>query len=212
MSAELVVILIVGGWVAIGLTLSLVMGRRGHDAFAWLVLGTVFGPLAVALAIDARRHRYEDGVGRVLRRGTRMAGTIDVLVGSDGSPESYAAMNGVKKLFGDRLGRVTLLTVIPFDAPHESERLAIATLQRQALRAMDDRFGMEVLRGKPAYALREVAGTGGYQLIAVGSRGLGATKAALGSVASQLSRGSEVPVLMFGSATAAQPDAIRTAS
>ncbi len=43
-------------WLAIGLVLSIVMGRRGHDTFSWLLLGTVLGPLAVVLAVEAGRH------------------------------------------------------------------------------------------------------------------------------------------------------------
>ena len=34
------VIAIAAGWVATGLLLSIVMGRRGHDSFGWLVTGT----------------------------------------------------------------------------------------------------------------------------------------------------------------------------
>ena len=40
--------LVVGiGWLVTGLVLSLIMGRRGHDAFSWLLLGSLFGPLAL---------------------------------------------------------------------------------------------------------------------------------------------------------------------
>ena len=42
-------------WLAVGLILSLVMGRRGHDAFGWLILGALFGPLTAVLALYARR-------------------------------------------------------------------------------------------------------------------------------------------------------------
>jgi hypothetical protein len=37
-------------WVAIGVTLAVVMGRRGHSAFEWLIVGTVLGVLALPLA------------------------------------------------------------------------------------------------------------------------------------------------------------------
>ncbi len=42
-------------WLAIGLVLAIVMGRRGHDSFGWLVLGTLLGPMGVVLAVAARR-------------------------------------------------------------------------------------------------------------------------------------------------------------
>lgn len=49
-------------WMGIGVVLAVVMGRRGHSSFGWLVLGAVLGPLAVVLAIDAWGHSEELGV------------------------------------------------------------------------------------------------------------------------------------------------------
>jgi len=47
-------VLVMGAvWLGVGLALSLVMGRRGHDAFSWLVLGTLFGPLGLVFAVEA---------------------------------------------------------------------------------------------------------------------------------------------------------------
>lgn len=40
-------------WPAIGVTLSFVLGWRGHSGFSWFVLGTLLGPLAIALAISS---------------------------------------------------------------------------------------------------------------------------------------------------------------
>ena len=53
----IVIIAVASTWLAIGLVLSLVMGRRGHDSFGWLVTGTLMGPFGVALAVDARAMR-----------------------------------------------------------------------------------------------------------------------------------------------------------
>ena len=53
-SYHTLVIVFAVAWLSIGLTLSLVMGRRGHDAFSWLILGTLFGPLAAIFAVEAR--------------------------------------------------------------------------------------------------------------------------------------------------------------
>src|SRR5690348_5187902 len=99
------------------------MGRRGHDSFGWLVLGTVLGPLGVILAIAARSDEKLDPAR--LRLGPRAipaSGTIDVLVGYDGSAESLAALQTVPALLGDRLGRLTVATVVPYDQVRESER------------------------------------------------------------------------------------------
>lgn len=48
-----VVLVAAAAWLGIGLVLSLVLGRRGHDPFSWFVLGMMLGPLAIALAVDS---------------------------------------------------------------------------------------------------------------------------------------------------------------
>ena len=53
---ESVVIAIAAIWIAIGLTTAWYMGRRGHSPYAWGVIGTVFGPMVVFLAVDAIYH------------------------------------------------------------------------------------------------------------------------------------------------------------
>lgn len=194
------VVAVAAAWLAIGLVLSIVMGRRGHNSLGWLVLGALLGPLSVLLAVDAKRH--DERLDPVLLAGrlpaTSGTGPVDVLVGYDGSPESVAAMDAVVELFGDRLGRLTVATVVPYGDIRAQERLATEELQRlpslDAGRAPD----LEVLHGHPASALRQCAIEAGYELIAVGTRGKGLTKAILGSAASELARDSKVPVLLVG--------------
>ena len=53
-----------------------------------------------------------------------------------------------------------------------------------------------LLRGQPAAALQEYARAASYQLLAVGTRGEGRSLAVLGSVASSLARGTDIPVLL----------------
>ena len=186
------------GWVATGLLLSVVMGRRGHDSAGWLVIGAVLGPLAVVLAIDARR-RTEALAPANLRRGPPAIpspGPIDVLVGFDGSPESRAAIEAVPTLLGDRLGRLTVATVVPYGEMREQERLATKALRSVEGRTLGFECDLELLHGQPAAALTKYDTEGGYALIAVGTRGAGITKAILGSAATQLAENSRLPVLL----------------
>ena len=48
-------------WIVFGVVSALVMGRRGHAPFNWLILGAVLGPLVIPVALssmrDARRVR-----------------------------------------------------------------------------------------------------------------------------------------------------------
>ena len=195
------VITIASLWLVIGLGLSLTMSRRGHSGFSWLVLGTVLGPLALALALDASRHEERLEPASLARPGSRRpSGLVDVLAGYDGSPESLAAIDTAAKLLGDRLGRLTVTTVVPYDDIVEPERLAIAALQRLAQTSSVNELvtDYKVLHGRPADALREWAIQDGYEVIAVGSRGMGMSKRLLGSAAYELARGGKVPVLVVG--------------
>ena len=198
-------------WAAIGGVSALVMGRRGYAPFSWLVLGAVLGPLVVPLAFSRTRQ------ARQLSRGTDLGmrrGPVDVLVGIDGSAESIAAATAVSVLLGDRLGRLTLATVVDYDAAlggdagetHRAARLVLA----QAVEAVAESVGHEVdavvLAGKPADVLAAHATDGGYDLIAVGRRGRGVTKLFLGSVATRLARGAPTSVLVVSKAAPSPRD------
>jgi len=194
-------------WLVIGIALSIVMGRRGHNGFGWLVLGTLLGPLGVVLAVDAWRHSEQAppaplGAGIPPIMGT---GPVDVLVGFDGSPESIAVIDAVVELFGDRLGRLTVTTVVPFGDIRLQERLAREALLRLGGRTPGWTLELEVLHGHPSVAIGQYATENDYDVIAVGTRGTGITKAILGSAASELARHSKVPVLVVGGAQADPP-------
>ena len=197
-ASELLTIL-VAVWVAIGVTLAVVMGRRGHSAIQWLIVGTVLGPLALLLAwIYVRDERHSQT--HELAEGVRSAGPIDVLVGIDGSTESQSALAAASELLGTRIGRLTLAGVIQFDntsaQAQEDQQVAIELLERTASAVDVHHPRTMLLSGLPADALMKYASQEGYHMIAVGRRGSGASKAFLGSTASQLANGTDVPVLI----------------
>ncbi|MEA2826536.1 MAG: hypothetical protein QOG43_975 [Actinomycetota bacterium] len=192
-------------WLATGVVLSIVMGRRGHNGFGWLVTGTLLGPFGVVLAVDAGRHGERLAPMMVTASAHATAATaeapagtgpVDVLFGSDGSPEAAAALDAAVALLGDRIGRLTVATVVPYGDITAPERRATEGLRRltQRVPAAD----LEVLHGHPSAALRRFAAERGYGLIVVGSRGKGLTNAFLGSAAEELARHSEIPVLVVG--------------
>lgn len=196
MSGSSVVLAVGLAWVAIGVVLSVVLGRRGHSGFSWFVLGVVLGPLAVALAVSA--WAGERAEARVLAPSAATdEGCVDVLVGFDESPESRAAVDAAVELMGTRLGRLTLATVIPFDGGSALERSAAAVLEVEAQRLAWLTPGLEVLRGHPATALETRATEDGYELLAAGTRGAGHAHL-FGSTAGDLARGSKVPILLVG--------------
>jgi nucleotide-binding universal stress UspA family protein len=199
-------------WVGVGLLLALVMGRHGHDPFAWWLLGILLGPLALPLAVSAERRRGERAW--LVRAGRPGRGPVDVLVGLDGSGEATAALAAVLDLLGPRLGRLTLATVIHLDASVDHDRAlarARAELERQGrlvqLRLSTGQHGPDdgrrvprlvVVAGHPAQALARLAAEGGYDLLVVGGRGAGLSRVLLGSTATTLAAQAKVPVLVAG--------------
>jgi nucleotide-binding universal stress UspA family protein len=187
-------------WVTIGVIASIFMGRRGHNPFAWLALGAILGPLVIPVAAVAVREERIRRRGE-LARGTSAGGAVDVLVGIDGSPEAQAALDAATRLFGPVIGRLTLATVVDFDSagsrtPLEIERRAAETLERAASSVEAQRPSAVILTGRPADALMRYAADEGYEAIVIGRRGRGANKAVMGSTASRLTAGPDVPVLV----------------
>lgn len=213
-STTVVVVAVGATWTLIGSLLAALMGRRGHSAVAWFGLGTLTGPLAVVLAVDAWRHseRFDPvGVPRTDTSPSAAPGEgggagparVDVLLGYDGSPAAAAAIEAVVTLLHGRLGRLTAATVVPYGRIAEREELAAAQLLDVSARQGRSIGEMEILHGDPAAALRRRAVEGRYDLIAVGARGSGFANAVHGSVASDLAHGGTVPVLVVGALPAA---------
>jgi nucleotide-binding universal stress UspA family protein len=200
MSASAFLLGIFVTWAAIGIVSGVIMGRRGHAPFSWLILGTVLGPLVVPLALSRGRQARQLPPATPTSR----QGPVDVIVGIDGSPESIAAATVVARLLGERIGRFTLAAVVDYDTAlggqtSPAHREVTADLERAAVaigpmlpRAPET----VVLAGKPADALTTSAADGNFDVVAVGSRGRGASKLLMGSVATSLSRRAPTPVLI----------------
>ena len=185
-------------WLAIGLTASVVMGRRGHGAFGWLLIGSVLGPLAIPIAVRTIREE-RPARGREIRAGSSGGGSVDLLVGLDGSEVSERALRRSLELFGDRVGRLTLATVLGHEGPATSwsdEADAVSAIEAIAATLPGHEPGIVVLRGRAADALAGYADERGIELVVVGRRGHGATKSLLGSTAHRLAHREGAPVLI----------------
>lgn len=188
-------LLLLAGWLGSGAVVALVLGRRGFDAVSWMLIGTVLGPLSALIAWNCVRRDERLGVEVVSAAPTKDG--VDVLAGFDGSPESHAAIVSVAALFGDRLGRLTIAAVVPFDEGRESDAAARAMLEREAQQLSALTPGLELVHGHPATALQAAAREGGFDLLAVGTTGQGRAHL-FGSAAAELARESDVPVLLCG--------------
>lgn len=196
-------------WLLIGLVLSWLMGRRGHSAFVWLVLGALLGPLGIVLAWDS--HRRDEVLQPVPLAGAGAGNgtpatattpntatapgpaTVSVLVGYDGSAASQHAVEAVVALLGERLGRLEVASVAPFGGIGSDERWARGTLLQLRTQAQDRVTSRVVLHGRPATALCQRADEANFDLIAIG-----ASRAVFDGVAGELARGCPLPVLIAG--------------
>jgi nucleotide-binding universal stress UspA family protein len=190
-------LIFLAAWLAIGMTLAVVMGRRGHGAFQWLLLGAVLGPLALPLAWMAIRDEARASP-RPLGESVSGGGSVDVLVGIDGSAEAANALQATIELVGANVGRLTLASVVTFDESPQArsdEQRAVELLEAAASSIEAHVPGRVLLAGQPAEALIRHATEDGYGLLAIGRRGRGASKAFLGSTAARVANG-PVPVLI----------------
>lgn len=187
--------LLATAWIAVGFGTAYLMARRGHDPFTWWYMGAVLGPLAIPMAAS-RLRQHGSAAASELKMGTRGGGSVDVLVGIDGSPESHRAMEDAINIVGSRIGRLCLAMVEDFDAPMRTDGSVQAALEDAAAKLPYRDPATVVLTGKPATALLEYASSGAFDLIVVGSRGRGMSKLLLGSVAQQMARSATVPILI----------------
>jgi nucleotide-binding universal stress UspA family protein len=197
MSSTAWLVIALGIWSGIGGIEALLLGRRGFDGFSWVLIGMVLGPLSVLVAWDSIRSDARRASTVIRTAGAHRPDGIDVLIGFDGSPECRATADAVATTFGDRLGRVALVSVGYFDdAPiHEAQLRAALEAEGRRLRSLAP--DLVLVGGHPATALAQEAEAGGYDLVAVGATGRGHAHV-FGSAARELVRTSPVPVFVGG--------------
>lgn len=186
-------------WLVIGLVVGVVMRRRGHDFWIWLVLGAILGPLALPLAIE--RARFHPVDLRHKSATEKTVGGFDVLAGIDGSPESIAAVRSALVLFGDSVTSLSLAMVLDYEAASSYTGAEIRAEAEDLLARVVREIGFEpvnatLLFGRPDEALHQYALECGLELIVVGARGHGLSEALFGSVTGRLVGGAGVPILV----------------
>jgi nucleotide-binding universal stress UspA family protein len=202
MTSDQITLLFLVLWLVHAAVLGVVMDRRGFNGFGWAVVAGAIGPLATLLALV---RTVPVAAAVQTRVGAPGAGIVDLLVGIDGSATSIDAAREAIELLDRRLGRLCLAAVEPLDGTpeHDAEGkgrldVAVAALA-PALRTVGVAPQTVVLHGRPATALAGHAREHGYDVIAVGRRGHGLSRAVLGSVATALVSRSAIPVIVGGS-------------
>lgn len=130
------------------------------------------------------------------RRGEAVSEVLRILVPLDGSPEAESALPLAAPFFRAQPARLTLFRVVARD---ESSRTAEAYLAnvREALRPHAVRAETAVEWGRPADEILWRSRTGHFHMIAMTTHGRGGVRRLFGgSVAEDVVRGAEIPVLL----------------
>lgn len=142
---------------------------------------------------------------------------MKILVAYDGFEHSDNAVREAAELAGDG-AEITILSVVPPDArgsksgghvglaPHAHEDVARA---HAYLRERGIESTMEIRHGDAVEEICGAAAAGGYELLVVGSRGLGPVgRLILGSVSTELARRAPIPVLVASKDTTERIEAV----
>jgi nucleotide-binding universal stress UspA family protein len=133
-----------------------------------------------------------------------------VLVPVDGSEQALFAVRHVADNMQE--SEAVLFTVLPLEreegaasAPSsarrqqmEAEATAKLALAEEILRAAGVVFRTEVAFGDPAQQILDAAAAGPFDLIVMGRRGGGLSRALLGSVSDRVVKNAETPVTLVG--------------
>ena len=134
---------------------------------------------------------------------------MKILLAYDGFEHSSHALEEAAKLAVGGQGAVTVLSVVPESdaraskagghrwlAPHAHQDVAVA---HERLRERGVESEMKTAHGDPVEEILREAESGAYDLVVVGSRGLGPVgRLLLGSVSERLVRTAPCPVLVAG--------------
>ncbi len=194
------VLLAIAIWSSIGLAISVVFRRRGHNFFLFAAIAIWLGPLiALVMGSVARQQGHADV--RVLRSGGRSSGWLHVLVGVDSSPESVDSLRSVIAMLGPAIGRIRIVSALDqetanspsfFNQDNELERWLVSTAVGIGFPDAELAF----VSGRADRALVEHATEGGFDVLVVAHRSQNFRAVLFGSTVERLSRHATVPLLI----------------
>jgi hypothetical protein len=159
----LVVVMVAGllAWCACGPVLAAWMGRRGFDRGSWLILGVLFGP--VALLIAAMDHfLWIPPQPWVVQPPKVGSGSLSVLAVDNG--EHWEALPAFVRGGAD-VRRRMIVRVLPEGGPGLDVEKAASELRRRGDAAGQPSPGLAVLFGRPDDAVRRFAIDDGYDVV-----------------------------------------------
>lgn len=203
MRFEGVIALVLAVNLVCALVCSFLASRSGRDPFGWVLAGGVLGPFALVALLAS---------GQRVGGGARPAGPSEVLLPTDGSESSLAAVAHVIAV-RPKIGSVTLLAVLPLERQDGAKSQPGSPVRRlydedveshtgeaqRRLGAAAIPCGVVVRFGDPASEILRLAQEDRFGQIVMGRRGRGGVaKLLLGSVSERVVKGAQVPVTLAG--------------
>jgi hypothetical protein len=148
-------------WLSIPPLLSRAMRRRGYDGGSWMVVGLLFGPVGVALAILELLSGVPKG-SRILEAGLTGKGEVSILVVLEADSPTPPPTAGLAEV-RPHLRRLGLAQILPKGGPRLDERQAQQMLRRAAIRL--DHPEIVLLFGRPDLAIAAHAVAGAYDVV-----------------------------------------------
>ncbi len=196
----LVLFEVIAVWLVIVLATMLIVSymalRWGRDPFGWLLLSAAMGPIAIVGLIGTRQSDVKRRPAPA-RPAPRSAGRRRILIACDGSSAGPAMVRHVTSTQRDGIEAI-VFTVLPHEAQPGAgaqsqadyhERVETATGQVLALlREAGIEARTAVAFGAPGEEIVRVADTEQADLVIVGRRGAGLSRALLGSTSDYVLR------------------------
>jgi nucleotide-binding universal stress UspA family protein len=193
-------------WLAIvlasGLVATYLARRWGRDPFGWLLLCAAMGPIAIIALIGTRQSDVERSQVST-RASSAQSGRPRVLIASDGSDAGLACARYAALVHGDAAD-VIVLTVLPHEAQPRSAEQSMRDYEERVAASTDrtidslQRAGISprlvVAFGSPGEEIIRQADAEGAELIVVGRRGSGLSKAIFGSTSDYVLKNAKRPV------------------
>jgi nucleotide-binding universal stress UspA family protein len=190
---------------------ALVAARWGRDPFSWVLVCAVLGPFGL-VALVALRPDTTPRPAPVRTGGTAGPPTSRrrILVPVDTSENALPAVEYAKGVVQRSGGQITLLAVFPIERadapgaePASSRRIEF---ENECHEYFDGPSGLlteagvpyetKVAFGNPADEILRLAHEAPFDLIVIGRRGRGLSKALLGSVSEKVIQNARVPVTL----------------
>jgi nucleotide-binding universal stress UspA family protein len=183
-------------WLLSGVVGYYYLYRHGHPSLVWLLGGLILGPFSLLVFID----RVERSSHVLVERPAVDSSGMKVVVGLDGSADSEHALQVAQRVMGDRECCLVLCEVVDYDTETDPSGAGVAAatdrLDTVAKSLPGRHVTVEVVAGRPAQALAEVADRLDADMVVVGTRGRGVSRRLLGSVAEGLLDVSPRPVMV----------------